>query len=165
MKRGQTVMDVIAVADRLAEVAHAGQYDKAGQPYIGHLRRVASYVDQSKPHRVAAALLHDYLEDQAGTVADLRDAGIPQLVIDIVTTLDRTGKPDDDYYAQIRQDLDALDTKLADLADNTDPNRLAQLTQAQRDKLALKYNAAYRALDADPSDGARRRERSSRVPR
>lgn len=159
------MVDVIAVADQIAADAHAGQCDKAGQPYIGHLRRVAAYVDQTKHHRVAAALLHDYLEDRAGTIADLHNAGIPKPVIDIVTTLDRTGKTNDDYYAQIRQDPDALDTKLADLADNTDPDRLALLPEPQRDKLALKYGAAYRALGADPSDGVHRRERMSRVPR
>lgn len=33
-------MDWVALARTLATEAHAGQIDKAGQPYIGHVARV-----------------------------------------------------------------------------------------------------------------------------
>lgn len=36
--------NIIAVADRLAESAHKGQRDKAGKPYVGHVRRGAVHV-------------------------------------------------------------------------------------------------------------------------
>ncbi|MGV9798807.1 HD domain-containing protein [Mycobacterium sp. NPDC003449] len=156
------VHTLVATADQIADRAHAHQRDKAGQPYIGHLRRVGSYVDQTNPDAVAAALLHDYLEDRAGTAADLIDAGIPQRVIAVVEALDRTNKPAEEYYAQIRQHPVALEVKLADLADNTDPDRLAQLPAATVDKLIAKYEAAYKQLGVDFNDGQLRRDR---VPR
>jgi hypothetical protein len=31
-------MDLIATADTIAAAAHAGQLDKAGKPYVGHVR-------------------------------------------------------------------------------------------------------------------------------
>ncbi|MEN5260345.1 hypothetical protein [Stenotrophomonas hibiscicola] len=37
-------MDWVALARTLATEVHAGQMDKAGQPYIGHVARVAAAV-------------------------------------------------------------------------------------------------------------------------
>lgn len=156
------VHTLVATADQIAERAHARQRDKAGQPYIGHLRRVGSYVDQGNPDAIAAALLHDFLEDRAGTSADLIAAGIPHRVVSIVEALDRANKPTEEYYAEIRRDPVALEVKLADLADNTDPDRLAQLPAATVDRLIAKYKAAYEQLGVDFNDGLRRR---NRVPR
>lgn len=153
---------LLDIASALAETGHAGQCDKAGQPYIEHLRRVASYVDQDDHEAIAAALLHDYLEDHAGTPDNLDEAGIPTRVVDVIRALDRNGKPTDRYYAQIRQHPAALEVKLADLADNTDPHRLAELPPEVAGKLKAKYVAAYAALGVDPDDGERRR---NRVPR
>lgn len=56
-------LDVVELADQLAADAHAGQVDKGGKPYIEHVRRVAGYVDRSDSYAIAAALLHDILED------------------------------------------------------------------------------------------------------
>ncbi len=55
--------DGIDKARILAERVHAGQVDKAGLPYVGHLERVASYVDPADPLAQTAALLHDSIED------------------------------------------------------------------------------------------------------
>jgi hypothetical protein len=47
--------------------------------------------------------------------------------------------------------------KLADLADNTDPARLAQLPPQVRDRLTAMYDAAYARLGVTAADADRRR--------
>lgn len=55
--------DIIDQARQLAEQAHAGQTDKAGEPYMGHVIRVAASVLPQESIYIAAALLHDVVED------------------------------------------------------------------------------------------------------
>ena len=151
-------MDHIATADAIAATAHASQVDKAGKPYVGHVRRVASYVDQTNTDAVVAALLHDVMEDAGITAADLADRGVPAQAIEAVELLTRRRdqKPAE-YYQRIRDHPIAREVKLADLADNTDPTRLAVLSESDRARLTRKYAGAYRALGAHPDDGTRRR--------
>jgi len=150
--------ELVAVAARLCDQAHADQRDKAGRPYVVHPRRVASYVAADNVRAVMAALLHDVLEDSALTATELADAGIPGEVIATVELLTRSSAvPDDEYYRRIAAHPDALEVKLADLADNTDPARLALLPPGVRDRLRAKYDAAYARLGVASADGDRRR--------
>jgi (p)ppGpp synthase/HD superfamily hydrolase len=156
--------DIFATAAELVDHAHAGQLDKAGQPYTGHLYRVAGYAGPDDTLRTAA-LLHDTLEDTDTSRAELSARGIPDTVLDIVELLTRRPDvPDDVYYQRIRNHPEALQVKLADLADNTDPRRLAVLPADTRERLLRKYRAAYAALGAGPSDGDRRRGTPSPAP-
>ena len=141
-----TTAELVAVARRLATQNHAGQVDKAGQPYIGHIARVADRVSHLEPEVVAAAWLHDIVEDTTVTEADLAAAGIPPAVIEAVVLLTKTGGPLDAYYARIRQNPLALAVKLADIADNADPARQAQLAPEVRERLTRKYAKAVAAL-------------------
>lgn len=138
--------ELVDTARRLAEQHHAGQVDKAGEPYIGHVLRVAAGVEDHGPAAVAAALLHDIVEDTAVTAADLADAGIPAEVIEAVVLLTKTGGPLDDYHARIRAHPLATAVKLSDIADNSDPARLAALDPATRERLERKYAKAAAAL-------------------
>jgi len=150
------------LAEQIATRAHACQRDKAGQPYIEHPRRVATYVNPHDDNAIAAALLHDVLEDTAITSADLVEQGMPAIVIEAIELL--THRPRQqlaEYYGQIRHHPLAREVKLADLADNTDPVRLAMLSGELRRRLLRKYANAYRALGTDVIDGSRRR--ASRV--
>ncbi|PZU02188.1 MAG: guanosine-3',5'-bis(diphosphate) 3'-pyrophosphohydrolase [Gordonia sp. (in: high G+C Gram-positive bacteria)] len=150
MKTDRDGTDVVAIADAIAVQAHQGQTDKLGNDYIEHPRSVARRVDQSNPAAIAAALLHDVVEDSEMTPADLADQGIPADVIASVELLTRRDDvSDDDYYAAIVKDAVALEVKLADLADNTDPSRLGLLDEATQRKLTTKYAKAYRALGRD----------------
>ena len=83
--------DLVATARRLAAHHHDGQVDKAGQPYLGHIERVADRVSHLEPEVVATALLHDILEDTDVAADDLAAAGIPAAVIDAVVLLTKTG--------------------------------------------------------------------------
>lgn len=137
---------LVTVARHLAVRHHTGQVDKAGQPYIGHIERVADRVSHLESEVVAAAWLHDIIEDTPVTEADLAAAGIPAVVIEAVVLLTKTGGPLDTYYARIRENPLSLAVKLADIADNADPDRQAQLDPEIRERLTRKYAKAVAAL-------------------
>ena len=142
------IPDLVATARSLATEHHAGQVDKAGEPYLGHIERVANRVSHLAPEVVAAAFLHDVLEDTAATQAELAAAGIPATVIESVVLLTKTGGPLDAYYARIRENPAALAVKLADIADNSDPARQARLSPEVRERLTRKYARAVAALSS-----------------
>jgi (p)ppGpp synthase/HD superfamily hydrolase len=151
---------LIAKADEIARRAHDGQLDKLGRPYIAHPRRVAARVDTA--HAKAAALLHDVVEDSPITAEDLRAEGIPQAVIDCVLLLTRRDDvPADEYYEAIGADALARTVKMADLADNSDPARLAALPEPTRSRLCAKYRHAYIAL-GEPGRAAALEARAAR---
>lgn len=111
----------------VAAKAHMGQLDKGGQPYILHPVRVMLQCKTIEEKTVA--LLHDVLEDTPVTVADLRQAGFPEEVVDAVVCL--TKGEQEDYMAYIERVCNnplAMEVKLADLADNMDLKRLPGLT-------------------------------------
>ena len=107
--------------------AHAGQCRKGGSdPYAIHPLRVAESVRRHRhdPHLIAAALLHDVLED---TGRDLND--FPARVRELVDLLTRrkgrhrVGAEDETKAASLDRlaesgDADAILIKLADRCDN-----------------------------------------------
>lgn len=137
----------VIIAKTIATIAHAGQTDKAGEPYINHPERVAYHL--TDPDQVATAWLHDVLEDTVLTEKDLLRAGVQPQIIRAVLLLTRTPEVDpEDYYAQIRVSPVARAVKLADIADNTDPYRLARLDDATIIRLTKKYAKAKTLLGA-----------------
>jgi len=58
----------------------------------------------------------------------------------------REGETRADYYQRILLSPLALRVKAADIDDNADPERLARLDPATRDRLVLKYQTARKAL-------------------
>src|SRR5579883_577935 len=85
--------EVIVRAARAAEAAHAGQLRRTGEAYITHPVAVAAVVAELglDADTVAAALLHDAVEDSGLSLEDLeRDFGpVVARVVDGVTKLDR----------------------------------------------------------------------------
>ena len=134
-------------ARRLAERVHAGQTDKAGQAYIGHVNRVARSVVPQEPVYVATAYLHDVVEDCGITLDDLGAQGLPVEVLNAVALLIRVeGVRAEEYYRRIRCNPIALAVKIADVGDNSDPQRLAMLDAPTRQRLKEKYRNALLAL-------------------
>jgi (p)ppGpp synthase/HD superfamily hydrolase len=131
-----------------ARAAHAGQTDKAGRPYAEHLEAVAKGVRArgGDEEQIAAAWLHDAVEDDALPAEWLREAALTSRTKDIVLAVTRrTGEPLEAYAARILATPGALLVKEADLAHNADPVRLAVLDEATRTRLTEKY-ARMRAL-------------------
>jgi (p)ppGpp synthase/HD superfamily hydrolase len=136
----------VAVAEAIARDAHAAQVDKAGNPYIGHVARVAARV-AGADDAVATAWLHDVIEDTNFTAEELRTRGIPDMVVDAVVLLTRVeGQDPEAYYSAVAANALARAVKLADIADNSDPERLAKLNTAAADRLRAKYAHARAAL-------------------
>lgn len=136
----------VALARGIAIAAHAGQVDKAGEPYYQHLERVAERVFSSEAKTVA--YLHDVIEDTDVTAEALIYAGIPPVLVLAVRALTH-GKhePRADYYARVLAAGDlAVEVKLADIADNSDPERLAVLDLRTRERLVKKYAEARAVL-------------------
>lgn len=61
-----------ATAKLVATMAHAGQIDKAREPYINHPARVADRLEYGRFFDRAVAWLHDVVEDTTVTLDDLR---------------------------------------------------------------------------------------------
>jgi uncharacterized protein (DUF1778 family) len=134
---------------------HASQVDQAGRPYVEHLIEVAAglvrlFPDANGTER-HAAWLHDVIEDTDITAEDLARLGYAAEVIAIVTAVTRPDgapQPYADWIAQMAETapLGALRVKLADLASNTDPHRLARLDPAKAGRLSARYTAATAVL-------------------
>ncbi|WP_312708243.1 HD domain-containing protein [Stenotrophomonas sp.] len=137
-------MEWIARARALATRAHAGQVDKAGQPYIGHVGRVAARVSGDDDTEVVA-WLHDVVEDCPAYAAQVQD--FPEHIQRAVQLLSRSSTADADlYYAGIAANPMALKVKVADIADNADEQRLGALDPATAERLRGKYRLALAAL-------------------
>jgi (p)ppGpp synthase/HD superfamily hydrolase len=143
-------MDNVTKAEAIATAAHSGQFDKLGNDYIDHPRRVAAQFDPAaQPEAVCVAWLHDVIEDTAVTADDLDGAGFSEAVISAILLLTRRDDVSDElYYARIRADPLARAVKLADINDNTASWRVEQLDPDVRDRLAAKYAHARDALGA-----------------
>lgn len=148
-------------ANRFAAIAHQWQVRKyTGEPYITHPAAVVALV-RSIPHTpemIAAAWLHDVVEDTDATLDDVR-AEFGDAVADLVEMLTDVSRPEDGNRTA-RKALDrahiakavpqAKTIKLADLIDNS------RSIMAHDQAFALVYLAEKRLLldvltDGDPT--------------
>ena len=159
-------------AEIFARRVHAGQVDKGGAPYTGHLGRVAA---RARGHAEAMELpiqhaewcqqvgwLHDTIEDTGTTADDLLDAGFDPAVVQAVQLLTRpAGNPYLECVASIIASGDrlAMIVKLSDNEDNLDPARALPTAPPER---GLRYQRSAEMLRAalapTPSGTARGRD-------
>lgn len=132
----------------LSRLAHRGQTDKAGNPYWQHPARVAESLRRRSPvrsHRrldqmLAVAYLHDVLEDTWVRDKHMRWLGLSDEVRAAVVDMTRIkGEARDTYLKRVRKNPLAKPVKLADIEDNSNPERLAMLDKVTRDRLVRKY--------------------------
>jgi len=148
---------MIERAYQVALAAHAGQTRKSGEPYIHHPLSVATIVARQglDDVTVAAALLHDAVEDTLISLADLeRDFGPDvSLIVDGVTKLDRLhfDTQEEQQAASVRKmlvalakDLRVLIIKLADRLHNM--RTLAALPEYKQERVAQETLDIYAPL-------------------
>lgn len=123
--------------------AHAGQIDKAGQPYYLHPLAVSEMC--VSPTAKIIALLHDVIEDTAITVSDISDRFGPEIARYVDAVTHRTGEGYFDYIRRVKSDPIAAEVKIADLRHNLNLTRLPRI--GLDDVLrAEKYIAALKLL-------------------
>ena len=131
-------------AVRIAIEAHAGQTDKGGMPYIGHVMRVMES-GQTEDEKIVG-VLHDLVEDTDWTFDELEQE-FPKHIVDALRCLTKTsdGESYDDFIRRIQTNTLAINVKINDIADNMDVRRLETLTDDDIVRLK-KYHQAYRSL-------------------
>lgn len=126
-----------------AEKAHAGQFRRDGKPYFSHVEAVANKVlmdwfmlipreaqsnwNKHKDHVVAAAALHDVIEDCGITKEQLLSEGFSVMTVEIVDALSkREGETYFDFIMRIHDGgpfrTGMVAVKLADLWHNMSDN-------------------------------------------
>ncbi len=122
-------LHVVERAYNVAAAAHDGQTRHSGQPYITHPLAVAAILSElaAPPAVLAAALLHDTVEDTSYTLGELTDefSGEIAAIVDGVTKLDKVTHGDAAKAETLRklmlaagQDIRVLVVKLADRLHN-----------------------------------------------
>lgn len=129
-------MTMLRDAITLAALAHDGQTDKTGAPYIFHPSRVASTFSDEVLQVIA--VLHDLVEDTDTTLSDL-DARFPQAVVNAVEALTRRSEESyKEFIDRVARNPNARLVKIADIRDNLRPGA---------EHLRLRYEAALKVLE------------------
>lgn len=137
-------MHLLEKALALALDAHKGQVDKAGKPYILHPVRLMLALETED--EMAAALLHDVLEDSDYTAEDLKAEGIPEKVIQIVEYLTRAeGESYDDFIRRVSGNRLATRVKMKDLEDNMNLLRIDTIKKKDLERIE-RYHRALKDL-------------------
>ena len=120
----------------IAKIAHEGQVDKGGQPYIDHPLRVMNNVDIVEEKIVA--VLHDAVEDSDLTFEDLRLKGFSEEIVDAIAAITKQeGEKRNDYLKRVMNNPIALRVKIADMTDNADISRIPNPTEKDRERTRI----------------------------
>ncbi len=138
-------LSLLERAIKIAVVAHEGQKDRYGAPYILHPLRVMAGV-QTDAQKIVA-VLHDLVEDTSWTFEKLRRNGFPKEIVEAIDCLTkRKGESYQDFVSRSASNPLARRVKLADLQDNMDLRRVHQLKTNETERFN-KYISAWRRLE------------------
>ncbi|SFD89637.1 HD domain-containing protein [Paracidovorax konjaci] len=127
-------MPTLERAIAIAAEAHAGQTDKAGQPYILHPLRVMLRLHGV--HERIAAVLHDVVEDTPVTLDRLaREGFAPEVLAAVEALTKRPGESRTEAAHRAAAHPVARAVKLADNAENSDLSRIPEPTARDRERL------------------------------
>lgn len=137
-------MTGIDAAIALACRVHAGQVDKAGQPYILHPLRLVSKLHGTDERIVA--VLHDVVEDSGVTLDDFRQNGFSDAIVCAIDCLTRrVGESYESFIARLSANMLARKVKIEDIKDNLDLTRLGALSNEDLSRVK-KYHWALQYL-------------------
>lgn len=144
MKRGEMLAAMLVIATN----AHAGQFDKGGNPYILHPLKVMHYTKSLDEEIQVIALGHDVIEDTTVTYKDLAGVGISDRAIAGIRALTKLpGQTLEEYKEGVFANPDAMIVKAADLRHNSDIRRLKGVTEKDIARIA-KYMQFYSEIQA-----------------
>lgn len=123
--------------------AHKGQKDKGGKAYFLHPLRVSLNIKDKRAKVIG--LLHDVIEDSDKyELSDFTFLDEEQVEALKILTHDKS-VPYFDYIDKIKANPLARKVKLSDLKDNMNLNRLKEITDKDKERLA-KYEKAREIL-------------------
>ena len=136
-------------AIEIATEAHKGQYDKAGNDYIGHPLRVME-MGKTENEKIVG-VLHDVIEDTDWTFEALAAEGFSEEVIAALRCVTKLSENEnyDDFIDRVKKNPLAVAVKINDLSDNMDIRRLPYLSDKDIKRLK-KYLKAYKRLIGEP---------------
>jgi hypothetical protein len=141
----------LQLALEIATLAHKNVIRRNGDPYIFHVLRVAnnSRFVKTKAQK-AAAILHDTIEDTPLDENFLREKGISEEVLKILSYLthDKDNVSYDDYIDRICENVDAMLVKLSDLTDNLDQGTLPVITDRDRQRFVTYERAKVKIMES-----------------
>ncbi len=128
----------------IATKAHAGQTDKAGQPYILHpLRLMFKFF--SEDERIVS-VMHDIVEDSAITLEDLKNLGFSEPIIEAIECLTKLNNESyESFIMRVSKNDLARKVKIEDIKDNLDLTRLNRVTSKDFTRVE-KYHRALKNL-------------------
>lgn len=145
MKKGELLGKFIAFAAN----AHAGQFDKAGEPYILHVLEVLHGVRGEDEETQCIAVGHDLFEDTKTTIEDLLALGATQRIIEGILALTKqNGESYNTYRKKVLANVDAMKVKKSDLKHNSDITRLKGITDKDVARMG-KYMAFYTEIEME----------------
>lgn len=139
----------------LATNKHAGQFDRAGVPYILHPLKVMHYTKSEDEELNCIALGHDVVEDTNTTWQELYDLGMTTRIVKGIDALTkRPGESYDDYKGRVKANADARKVKKADLRHNSDIRRLKGITEKdlQRNEKYHRFYAELEMMDREENN-------------
>jgi len=139
-------MSTLESAISIAVLAHKGQLDKAGAPYILHPLRVMLRLNSFEERVVG--VFHDVLEDTGISMESLRASGFSEMILSALHSV--TKLPDetyDEFILRAASNPICRSVKLADLADNCDLSRIPKPTTRDFKRLE-KYRHAIETINA-----------------
>lgn len=122
---------------KLAIIAHDGQYDKGGNPYILHPLHLAMQADNED--EAIVSLLHDAVEDTKFTLDDIVNYGFLDVIDAIDNITKRPGEEYKEYLKRVESDETSLKVKIRDMKHNLNKSRLPKDKQHIFDSLNKKY--------------------------
>lgn len=140
----------LQLALEIAILAHKNVIRRNGDPYIFHVLRVAnnSRFIKTKSQK-AAAILHDTIEDTPFDENFLREKGISEEVLKILSYLthEKDNVSYEDYIDRICENVDAMLVKLSDLTDNLDQGTLPVITDRDRERFVTYERAKVTIME------------------
>ena len=135
-------VDMIDRALKFATMAHEGQLDKDGLPYILHPITVGLRYGKTQNQKIVG-LLHDVVEDTPYTFNDIRFQGFSENIIEALMLLTHQKEVSyDDYLKRIKESGNklAISVKINDLTHNLQRGKAGgHEKQVKKHTAALKY--------------------------
>lgn len=138
-------MSTLNRAIEIATEAHKGQFDKAGNEYIGHPLRVME-MGKTEDEKIVG-VLHDVIEDTSWTFEAIEAEGFSKEIVDALRCVTKLSENEnyDDFIDRVKKNPLAVAVKINDLTDNMDIRRLPYLSDKDVKRLK-KYLKSYKRL-------------------